>query len=388
MITSPNSAPIKEKSGTMAEEVTSLAIVGTRGVPARYGGFETMVEQLAIQVDPGKVRFTIYGEKAAYSTNERQGSFVGHARVWMPFSASGAQSIIHDGLQLFHAAFVRRHGKILLLGTSAAWLLPLVRFLRPKTRVVTNIDGLEWRRDKFGGFARAVLKCLEAFAVRFSDTIIADNDALVPIIRGLHKVEPRLIAYGADHVSTAPSAPASSERYFLAVARVEPENNTAMIVEAAAKTGLPLKFVGNWEASEYGLGLLEKYGHLPNIELIPPTYDQSLLADIRAGCSAYIHGHSVGGTNPSLLEAIYHADRIVAFDCSFNRATLEGEGAYFTDLESLCALLQDCASGKISAEASGRLRLRYRWSTVAGEYLDLLLDKPVTGRVLRDSAVD
>jgi hypothetical protein len=118
--------------------------------------------------------------------------------------------------------------------------------------------------------------------------------------------------------------------------------------------------------------LLMRYSNLPNIDLIPPVYDQLQLSKIRAGCTAYIHGHSVGGTNPSLLEAIYHADRILAFDCEFNRATLEAEGAYFTNCEKLCLLMFEPLSGAIPGESSERLCRRYRWSTVAQEYLDLL----------------
>jgi glycosyltransferase involved in cell wall biosynthesis len=366
--------------------VVAIAVVGTRGVPARYGGFETLVEQLALQIDPEKIQLTVYGEKSAYSEPERKGDFAGHRRVWMPFSASGAQSILHDGLQLFHAVFVKRHRRVLMLGTSAAWLLPLVWLFRPGLRIVTNVDGLEWRRDKFGNFARWVLKFLEKIAVRFSETIVADNEALIPIVRELHGVEPSLIAYGADHVlSVAPYLP-SDESYFLAIARVEPENNTAMIIEAAAKTGLPLKYVGNWGASEYGKKLLMRYSNLPNIDLISPVYDQLQLSKIRAGCAAYIHGHSVGGTNPSLLEAIYHADRILAFDCEFNRATLEAEGAYFTNGEKLCMMMLDPVSGSVSGEASERLRSRYRWSAVAQQYLDLLTDGTTPKDAIRNKA--
>lgn len=349
-----------------------LAVVGTRGVPARYGGFETLAEQLARHLDPSDVTLTIYGEKAAYSAEERAGDFHGHRRVWMPLSAGGAQSLLHDALHLFHAAFVERHAAILLLGTSGAWLLPLVRLLRPRTRVITNIDGLEWRRDKFGSFAKRLLRALEGIAVRFSDAIIADNDALVPIVRDIHGIEPVMIAYGADQVRIVGDAGSDPAGYALAIARVEPENQTAMLLEAARLADMPIVFIGNWAATEYGRTLRHRYGGRAGARLLDPIYDQDALAGLRSGSAVYLHGHSVGGTNPSLVEAIFHADRILAFDCAFNRATLEDQGAFFDTAEALAALLRDRGSGLIPNPAQVRLRARYRWKAITDQYMDVV----------------
>lgn len=349
-----------------------IAVVGTRGVPARYGGFETLAEQLANNVDPDATRLTLYGQRSAYSSAERRGGFKGHPRVWMPFSAGGAQSLIHDALQLFHAAFIKRHSHILLLGTSAAWLLPFVRLFRRNLRIVTNVDGLEWRRDKFGALARNLLKTLETFAVRSSNIVIADNDALVPMVREIHGIEPVMIAYGADQVQVLGDSGSDPRGYLLAIARVEPENNTAMILSAVRAAGAKIVFVGNWQTSDYGRSLIEKYQNASGIDLRSPVYDQAILADIRSGSSAYVHGHSVGGTNPSLVEAIYHSSRILAFDCSFNRATLDNAGEYFSNDEELAKLIRRPDSGLIAPEVLALLRGRYRWDTIVRQYIDVL----------------
>ncbi|WP_286774300.1 MULTISPECIES: DUF1972 domain-containing protein [unclassified Sphingomonas] len=356
-----------------------VAVVGTRGVPARYGGFETLAEQLAYHVDAKSVELTLYGQRSAYTRAERSGRFAGHRRAWLPFSAGGAQSLLHDALQLFHASLARQHNCILLLGTSAAWLLPFIRLVRRRHRIVTNIDGLEWRRDKFGPLARALLKALESLAIRYSDAIIADNDALVPMVRKIYGVNPVMIAYGADQVRLQEGVGADSNGYLLAIARVEPENNAAMILKAACMEKARITFVGNWNSTEYGRSLFDEYHGTPGFVLRPPVYDQAALAVIRSGSAVYVHGHSVGGTNPSLVEAIFHSDRILAFDCVFNRATLDDEGAYFSSVEELSQLIRSPQSGLITPEARERLRERYRWSAITRQYLDVLLPDTAHG---------
>lgn len=351
-----------------------VAIVGTWGVPAKYGGFETLAEQLALNLAPDEVRFTIYGQKSAFTEAERAGDFAGHARTWLPLQARGAQSVLHDALQVLRAAFLDGQDRLLLLGTSGAWALPIVKLFRPNTRIVSNIDGLEWRRDKFSPAVRMLLKWLERVAVRCSDETIADNEALVPIVREMHDIEPRMIAYGGDQIALPDDPGPDPEGHFLTLQRIEPENNGAMILEGARLAGAPLVFLGNWSGNGFARDLAARYGDVAGITLHPPVYDQSGLAAIRAGSRAYVHGHSVGGTNPSLAEALFHSERILAFDCAFNRATLEGEGAYFADADALARLLVAPDSGRIAPEALARLRERYRWRSVALAYRDLLAD--------------
>jgi hypothetical protein len=255
-------------------------------------------------------------------------------------------------------------------------MLPLVRLLCPGMRIATNIDGLEWRRDKFGGATRALLKALEWCAVRASQVIIADNEALVPTIRALHRIEPVTIAYGGDHAAVEPAPwwgvgpePAG---HWLAIARVEPENNSAMILEGAAAAGVPLLFVGNWSANSYGRALRERYAGQAGFRLMEPVYDPARLMRLRAGAVGYVHGHSVGGTNPSLVEALFGTDRVLAFDCPFNRATLENAGGWFGSAPDLARLMMAPGSGRIAADTLSRLRARYRWQSISRAYLALL----------------
>lgn len=349
-----------------------VAIIGTVGVPARYGGFETLAEQLAAHVDAGALRFTIYGQRSAYNAAERQGDCHGHRRRFLPLKANGIQSLFHDALALADAAATRRFDALLVLGVSGAWALPLVRLLRPGLRIVVNIDGMEWRRDKFGRAARWLLRALEWIAVRAAHAVIADNGALVPVVRRLHRREPVLIAYGGDHIGL-PGPEALAPAWWLAIARIEPENNPGMILAAVAAAGVPMTFVGNWAANAHGRALAVRHAGDGATRLQPPVYDQAQLAGLRGGAIGYIHGHSVGGTNPSLVEALFHSTRILAFDCAFNRATLDGEGGYFRNADELARLLVTPESGMIPGDRLAELRARYGWSTIAADYRRVLL---------------
>jgi len=354
--------------------VRSAAIIGTVGVPARYGGFETLAERLAVGLPANELRLTIYCERAAYPEIQGHPGFAGHERRFLPIRANGASSMMHDAVAMLHATFVRRVDSMLVLGYSGAWMLPVIRCLRPSLRIVTNIDGMEWRRDKFSRGTRGLLRILEWFACRFSNAIIADNAALVPLVRKIHGVEPAVVAYGGDHTLVPAGRCDIPSGYVLAIARVEPENNCRMILEAAVRAGVRLVFVGNWNANAYGRELKATFEGADGIILIDAVYSLERLAELRRGAQIYVHGHSVGGTNPSLVEALYHSDRLLAFDCPFNRATLENGGAYFGTVDALVALLSDLTSGRIDAELLVALRARYRWQSIVNAYRALLSD--------------
>lgn len=353
----------------------AIPLVGTVGVPARYGGFETLAEQLCRHVCASDVPFIVYCERSAYGEDERGADFAGHQRIFLPLRANGVASMFHDALALIDAVFRRNAEQVFIFGYSGAWILPVLKLVRPRVRYIVNVDGMEWRRDKFSTPARLLLKTLEWCAARTASVVIADNDALADLFRERYRSEPVVIAYGGDHTVLAAGAPAvpdtAPQGHYLAIARIEPENNTETIIQGCIAAKVPLVFIGNWKANAYGLALRERYGDAPNITLLDPIYDQVDLAPWRAGAIGYIHGHSVGGTNPSLVEALFHTRRLVSFDCAFNRATLSGAGGYFTDADDLAALLRDGLPPTDDDELA-TLRATYRWEAIAARYLSLL----------------
>lgn len=349
-----------------------VPVVGTVGVPARYGGFETLAEQLCANYSAHEVQLVVYCEKQAYAPEERKGDFHGHRRVFLPLRANGVSSMLYDAWALLHAVFVLRARDIYVLGYSGAWILPLLKLLRPGTRYIVNVDGMEWRRDKFSRLAKRLLKLLEYCAARSASTVIADNQALATLFSQRYHRKPITIAYGGDHTVTDAPVPATAPQgHYLAIARIEPENNTHVILKACRDAGVPLVFIGNWNATDYGRDLRRCYAGMTNLTLLDPIYAQTDLNIWRAGAIGYIHGHSVGGTNPSLVEAIFHSDRLLSFDCEFNRATLDDAGAYFTDAASLAALLRTPVAPIAQTQLHG-LRDRYCWPYIAESYAALL----------------
>jgi glycosyltransferase involved in cell wall biosynthesis len=296
---------------------------------------------------------------------------------YIPLNANGAQSIVYDWISLFLAMW--RADVILLLGVSGATMLPLVR-LFSSAKIVTNIDGIEWRRQKWKGLAKWFLKFSEKVAVRFSHEVIADNGAIAAYVKETYGVDAHVIAYGGDHaLSVEPVSVDELElpkKYAFSVCRIEPENNVHMIIEAfAEQTELPLIIVGNWDSSEYGKTLRGKYAELAHIHLLNPIYDLGKLHTLRSNASLYVHGHSAGGTNPSLVEAMHFGVPILAYDCNFNRFTTEGGALYFKTKGELTNLIKDTRLDiyeRIGSDMLKSAQQRYTWDIVAQQYFSLI----------------
>lgn len=354
-----------------------IAILGTVGVPGNYGGFETLAENLvAYHEQTGQPsEMTVYC--SAPSFPGRSPWFRRARRRFIPLSANGVSSIPYDIWSIFDAV-LRGHDRLLLLGVSGAVALPLLRMI-PGIRIVTNIDGIEWKRSKWNRLARTFLRWSEHIAVRFSHTVVADNEAIADYVRQRYGRACEVVAYGGDHAIEAepdPTAAASlPERYALALCRIEPENNVAMILEAFAGVDMPLVFVGNWDRSDYGRQLKARYRGHPTIRIHDPVYAPAALRAIRDRAVLYVHGHSAGGTNPSLVEMMHFGVPILAYDCSFNRHTTEGGALYFKSAAGLSESINGISSD--SAENGGESMkniavTRYTWNNIAKLYFNLL----------------
>lgn len=353
------------------------AILGTVGVPANYGGFETLAENLVgYHEETGNaLEMTVYcsskgssSQPARYRSAELQ--YVG-------LDANGVQSIPYDIVGLLDA--VRKgHNKLLLLGVSGALILPLLK-LFTRARIITNVDGIEWKREKWKGLAKHYLRLAEWIAVKASDEIIADNQAIADYLREAYGCEAHVIPYGGDHAVEADPDPRATadlpEGYALGLCRIEPENNIAMILEAFDGLGMPLVVVGNWDKSRYGRELKHKYAGHPTITIHDPVYDPRGLRAIRDGASLYLHGHSAGGTNPALVEMMHFAVPIAAHGCAFNRYTTEDRALYFNSAEELRRLVSQMSAAEAKAIGQAMCEIasrRYTWATIGRAYFELL----------------
>jgi len=331
--------------------LTSIAVVGIVGVPACYGGFESLVQNL-IDYQSEQIGYQVFCSSQAYK--EKPAHYKNAQLTYLPLKANGMSSIPYDMVSLLISLW-QKPDVTLILGVSGCLFLPVYRMLS-SSRIVTNIDGLEWRRDKWGRFTKAFLKFSERLAVRFSDVVVSDNQAIADYVRAEYGVESKVIAYGGDHALLADQAiPQVKADFFLALCRIEPENNVAMILEAFANSQQHLRFVGNWDASTYGRELKSRFAQYKNIEIIDPVYDIATLFEWRSQCKGYVHGHSAGGTNPSLVEAIYTTDN----------------SAYYFDSE--IALRQVIEDSDESVVSSG-LKMKdiaidkYQWNGVVDKY--------------------
>jgi glycosyltransferase involved in cell wall biosynthesis len=350
-----------------------VAIVGSVGLPAKYGGWETLVDNL-IRRMPNSFDFTVYCSAKKYPNRLKE--YNGAKLCYVNLDANGVQSIFYDLWSMVKA--IRYADSIVVLGVSGCAFLPVVKLISGK-KFIVNIDGMEWRRAKWGLLARWFLKFSEAVAVRFADIVVTDNKGIQDYVASEYGRVSTFIAYGGDHAvrperdnDILSRYELEECRYAFKVCRIEPENNIELIIKSFEfYCGLDLVIVGNWNNSCYGMSLRAKYGHLPHVHLLDPIYDQSILNQLRSACYVYVHGHSAGGTNPSLVEAMSLGLPIVAYDCVFNRETTCGQALYFYSSDDLVAVLSSLDDELIAGIGLRMKRLAdqfYTWDKIATCY--------------------
>ena len=361
----------------------SVAIIGTVGVPAAYGGFETLADELVKYAQQNGVssQFVVYcsGRKP-----DNENYYRGARRRFVPLSANGISSILYDTFSCLHAWW-SGDKKLLILGVSGAPVLPFLRAFS-SVRLVTNVDGVEWKREKWNRLARWYLRLAEWVAVKFSHDVIADNEGIRDYLSEQYGCDATVITYGGDHAmrGDVTDLPVPlPERYAMSLCRIEPENNVHTILEAfSGSSNLPLVFVGNWDASPYGQALWQTYQNCENVLLLQPIYDENQLYTLRHKACLYIHGHSAGGTNPSLVEMMHFGVPVLAFDCVYNRHTTAGKALYFSSHQQLRDLVKNVLdeddksdgqyTARLGAEMATVAETTYVWSEIGERYLDLL----------------
>ena len=362
----------------MNRPMKKISIIGTNGLPANYGGWETLVDHLTSNLNQD-FNITVYCSALNY--DNKITTINGVELKYISLNANGWQSIPYDFVSMFRAS---NDDIILVLGISGCIALPLLKLFK-KCSVVVNIDGLEWKRAKWNWFIKKFLKISEFFAVRFSDCVIADNKVIQDYVLSEYNCPSSLISYGADHVRSIPVTETLIERfgflqheYAFKVCRIEPENNLGMILEAfSASNSINLVIIGNWANSDYGIQLKQLYSKVDNLHLLDPIYEQDLLNQIRSNCKFYVHGHSAGGTNPSLVEAMYLGLPIFAYGINFNRETTFHKATYFQTTKELIHLLNNMDSlelNTLGAQMKVIAKQHYTWNSISDKYRDVFLD--------------
>lgn len=344
-----------------------IAIVGSHGLYANYGGWDELVKNLAERKSEG-IKYIIYNS----ADSPPQKNPPEHVTVRrLLFRADGLQGIFFDFWSILLC-----YGKvdvILLLGVQGIPLIALLRIFK-KVRIVSNVGGIEWLRPKFGFFQKQYLKWCFTMSMRNSDVVILDNPFHQNFLPTRVKADIRIIPYGGE-IDTSLSIseellvkyPFISTTYFLSVSRSLEDNQLDELCTCFKGSGHTLVLISNLSSTPYGISILNKYGDIPGIILIDGLYIKSELDLVRRYCKAYIHTHTLCGTAPSLVEMMIAQRPIISVDNLQNRFTLNNEGFYYTSFDQVIDLINktDDLSQYISSPASCE---RFDWSTIVREY--------------------
>ncbi|MFZ6690050.1 DUF1972 domain-containing protein [Undibacterium sp. SXout11W] len=320
------------------KNIKKIAFIGTVGIPNRYGGFESFLEHCAPIIAKSVDEVIVTCDASAYENQAE--IYNGVSRMFIPLKANGISSIFHDLYAFIKVLPLVSH--IVVLGVSGGIWFPLFRLLCwiMKVHLSVNIDGVEWRRSKFSWGKRKILKLFDFLAQKCSNKIVYDNEALLPFVLNSCKSKAVLISYSGDHVLRLMPKPPVIPKSALTICRIEPENQIEMLIDGMlASHLLSYTFVGNWNNSLYGRLIKEKYTNEKRIVFSDPIYDAAKLAELRETHEFYLHGHSVGGTNPSLVEMLFYDNKILCFDCLFNKATAGLGARYFKNANELSVLI-------------------------------------------------
>lgn len=362
----------------------SLLILGTRGIPASHGGFETFAEKLALFLAKHGWHVGVYcQEEVDHVTEEfRSTTWQGVELIHVQVASTGPRATLEfDWKCVKHAA--ARPSVCLVLGYNGAIFLP---YLKVKGRkVMTNMDGIEWKRAKWSLPVKAWFWLNEWIAAWSSDRLVADHPAIAD---HLATRRPRrstvMIPYGGVPVRTAPTAPVEAlglqpNRYFISIARIEPDNSILTLVKAFSRQTRNARLVvlGTFvEGNAYHQEILDS----ASAEVLFPgaIYDEKAVQALRFHARAYVHGHTVGGTNPSLVESLAAGNCVIAHDNKYNRWTAEDAAVFFTDEESCEAAFERLLRDDVvvrRAQAAARLRAdaEFTWDNVLTTYEEELL---------------
>lgn len=368
--------PIESIAAEPLVDQLTIAMVGTRGVPAAYGGFETAVEEVGRRLAERGHRVTVYTR----GSESRERTYLGMDLVHLPaIPQKQLETLSHTGFSAIHAIAGHRPDAAFVFNAANSPFLPLLRARGIPTAL--HMDGLEWRRSKWGNRGKAYYRWAEQFGVRCADALIADAPGIVDYYQHQFGVPTELIRYGAPILESAPlegirELGLKPKGFHLVVARFEPENHVLEIVEGYRRSlaTKPLVVVGSAPYSaEYTQRIHRAAEGDDRIRLLGGVFDQELLDALYFHAYTYLHGHSVGGTNPSLLRAMGAGTAVVAYDVGFNRETLAEQAWFFGSAAELTPQMAAVEADTALVEDVGdrsrtRARVAFRWEDVAVAY--------------------
>lgn len=357
-----------------------IGILGTRGVPNFYGGFEQFAAYLSkYLVNKGHEVWVYNSNLHPYQESTWEGVSIIHCYD-LEDKIGTAGQFVYD-LNCILDSRKRGFDVLLQLGytSSSIW----GRLLPSQSIIVTNMDGLEWKRSKFNTYVQRFLRYAESLAVKRSDFLVSDSIGIQNYIQNKYDRSSEYIAYGADlfkspDVNVLEKYGIAKYSYHLLIARMEPENNIEVILDGYCLSQSEEVFlvVGKTE-NTFARYLIDKYKSYSNIRFLGGIYDLNELNNLRYFCRLYFHGHSVGGTNPSLLEAMASSALIVAHNNIFNQTILEKSAFYFENKEDIAkyvnADLSPAQRNNMISENLNKIEHQFSWEKIVSSYEDLFI---------------
>lgn len=356
-----------------------IAILGTRGIPNYYGGFEQFAEYFAMYLRQNDYQVYVYcSSNHPFKEPNYRGIELIHC-LDPEKSVGTVGQFIYD-LNCILDARKRNFDVILQLGytSSSIWH----KLLPKKATIITNMDGLEWKRSKYNALVQRFLKVAEKWAVKSSHYLISDSLGIQDYLKNRYNVNSKYIAYGAEPFTNPNSKILVQynlipQSYNMLIARMEPENNIETILDGVVLSGsdLPFLVIGKHDTNKFGRYLKNKYKGINTIYFMGGIYDIDILNNLRHYSNLYFHGHSVGGTNPSLLEAMASGSLIVAHDNEFNRAIINSNGYFFKTAEEVSKHINTLQKQKylnLVHNCTDLIKNTYSWQNINKEYADYI----------------
>lgn len=344
-----------------------VAFIGSCGIPNTYGGFEAFLEAVCPALSQFGKNVLVTCDPSKH--NDCSEIYQGVHREFIDIRANGWRSTLHD-LVAFLSVY-RQAQTVYVLGVSAGPFFLLFRLLSmlTRTRLVVNIDGIEWRRGKFKLPVKCVLWIYDYLAQLCANTIVYDNLALLVYVKKPFRRKSVLLAYTGDHVVRMPEVE-TIPNTALTICRIEPENNIEeLIIGALNSLIINYTIIGNWANSEYGVNLKAKYASHKKLTLLDPVYDRYAIARHREAAAIYLHGHSVGGSNPSLIEMLSYRCKIICKDCAFNRETAASDANYYNNSDQLVELINELIDSPVAQRS---LQERYTTKSIVNAIVAMI----------------
>ena len=349
-----------------------IAIIGSHGLYANYGGWDQLVNNLA-EKKSGDIEYLIFNSRDTPTSEVNLSNVVVKKSI---FKAAGFEGLLFDFLSIITCFF--KVDTILFLGVQGLPILPFLLLFK-NIKIVCNSGGIEWERTKFGYLAKLYLRLCFKLSLKYSSHVILDNEFFKRYLpdNANYKSTINVIPYGGaidrsvsiDHNLSAKYSFLNAE-YYLSISRSISDNMIEELCKSFSESKKNLVLISNLSSSTYGRDILNKYSLTDNITLIDGLYDKPILDLIRRKCTAYIHTHTSCGTAPSLVEMAISKRPIFSIDKPQNRFTLNNEGFYYESFEKLVSYLES-NPGLDMYIVSDIVNSKYSWTKVVSEYQSL-----------------